>query len=700
MPLLLLSVITQAEPLTRRFIVELQQDPDSPNQSFFINSDPLILSGKPSVITNTNSYSGSDFPLYDTRQRLDSNRVKRTLIESISWQWLYATNLLVTYELTLTTRGTPLSPTPYSWLLIETAVAVGRLLQSYWNPDSLLFKPIGIHMLSTLALEDHRFVITTMVPGSEQQQQQQGQLSESSGKQAPQASSHPAGAFTSPRYSSSTDGNGDSQQQSHTLGLNCFVHPCHGVCKFRSLSDHTYSTSAWTPYAEPICPPVDKATIPVNLPASADDWIIIQGLLILGKYGTDNETEISCTPAHFTPLMVTSETQQTTTEPTQWGESSPRLSRSVTGQGTEHSGKLICDVTLFEKNSQQRPCGKVCKNTRALSAHKINYHSGQRTCDATVLGEDGKEQSCGKLCKNTQLLSYHKKRDHTGQQICKAIVVGKHGQQRQCEKVCNNAASLANHKKNFHSGQKTCKTTVVSEDGQPRLCGIVFGTTQALFYHKSRDHTGQQICDVIMIGKDGQQLPCGIVCNNAKALSDHKSNFHTGQRTCDLTLIGEDGQQWPCGKVCKSNKELLYHKRRHHTGQKTCDLTVVGEHHQLEPCGKVCNNAQALLMHKSRFHKRQRTCQVTIVGEDSQPQPCGKLCKSIEALLDHIRRDHTGKQTCNVVLIPEDGQPRQCGKVCISAKALSNHKRIHRKRKPVGGNQDVDPSAPKGRANR
>ncbi|WP_422132387.1 hypothetical protein [Endozoicomonas sp. ALD040] len=657
--LLLLSVIAQAESLTRGFVVELQQDPGSPNQSFFINSDPLTLSGKPSVITK--SYSGSDFPPYDKRQRPDSNRVKTPLIESIFWQWLYATDLLVTYELTRATRGTALSPTPYSWLLIEMAVAVGWFLQSYWNPDSLLFKPFGIHMSFILTLEDHRFVITTMVPGSEQQQQQ-GQLSQSTGKQAPQASSQPASAFNSPLYSGSADGNGDSQQQSHTLGLNCFVHPCHGVCKFRSLSDHTYSMSAWTACADPIGPPGNKATIPGNLPASANDWIIIQGLLILGQHGTDNENEISSTPAHFTPLMVTSETQQTATETPQWGQRPPGLSRTVTGQATEQSEKLICDLTLCVENGQQRSCGKFYRNAHALSLHKNGYHTGHRTCDVTVVGEDGKERSCGTFCNNAAALTRHKQKEHSGQQICDTTVVRKDGRQRPCGKVCKNAIALSKHKRHIHSGQRTCVIKVVRENGQ--------------------------------------QQPCGKVCKNVQALLAHKINNHSEQKTCDLTVIGEDGQQRPCAKVCKNGQLLLYHKRSLHTGQQTCDLTVIGEHHQPQPCGKVCSSTQALLIHKSRFHTRQRTCQVKIVGEDGQSRPCATLCKGIGALSDHKRRDHTGKLTCNVILVPEDGQPQQCGKVCISAKALSNHKRTHRKRKPVGGNQDVEIIAPKGKANR
>ncbi|WP_257282223.1 ankyrin repeat domain-containing protein [Endozoicomonas sp. ISHI1] len=54
--------------------------------------------------------------------------------------------------------------------------------------------------------------------------------------QAQEATARPTGSFNSYLYSDSAGGKGGSQQHRHTLGLDCFVFPCHGVCQFRPSS--------------------------------------------------------------------------------------------------------------------------------------------------------------------------------------------------------------------------------------------------------------------------------------------------------------------------------------------------------------------------------------------------------------------------------------------------------------------------------
>ncbi|WOG27010.1 hypothetical protein [Endozoicomonas sp. 8E] len=608
--------------MTRRFILELQQDSGSQNESFSINPNGITSSFNTSAISDSNGYSGSNFPPYYKRQRPYGYRLKTKPIESISWQWLYATDLLVAYELTLTTRGTQPGPIPYSWLLIETVLAVGWLLKSYWNPHSPLFKAIELQSSSILTQGGDIYAINTMVPGSGQEQQQV-QLSQLADQQNKQPTRQTASAFTHALYSCSGDGNGDSQKHSHTLGLDCFVHPCHGVCRFRTSSDRTHSMTVGIACPDPVGSLSDETPISGNLPASADDLIIVQGLLSLTKYKPHEETEISCTPVHFTSPMGTSATRQTTGSP-QWGQSPARLSRTGTRQATDHSGNRTCYEILYGKNGQQRPCGKICKNTSALKVHKSRYHTGQRTCYTAVVPENGEKRPCGRVCNNAQALSEHKKRDHTGQQICDVTVVKKDGKQRPCGKVYKNAPTLSMHKSRYHTGQRTCQVTIVMEDGQQRSCAKVCKNLQALSDHKNRDHTGQQICDARVVEKDGQQRPCGKICQSARTLLDHKRNTHSGPQTCDLTVLGKDGP----------------------------------------------------------------------------PRQCGKICKSSLALSNHKRRDHTGQQTCNETLVTEDGQTKLCGMVCKNAHDLSCHKRTHRKHNTVGGNQDVDLIAPKGRANR
>uniref|UniRef100_UPI0021490572 ankyrin repeat domain-containing protein n=1 Tax=Endozoicomonas sp. ISHI1 TaxID=2825882 RepID=UPI0021490572 len=233
-PLLLmtLSVVCLAQPLTRRFVVELEQKAGSPSQNVFIKPDHHTLSNTLSDIAHTKGYTESDLPSDQKQRRLNGCEPKTTIIESIPWPRLYGTHLLVGYELILTTKNTPLSSTSYSWLPLEVFVAVGWLLKSYWNIDSPSFNPIKQKELCQV----YPLATIITVPGSGNNQQQHSP-SESSGQQSQETTARPAGSFNRLLYSDSADGSGGSQQHLHSLGLNCFVSPCHGVCQFRPSSD-------------------------------------------------------------------------------------------------------------------------------------------------------------------------------------------------------------------------------------------------------------------------------------------------------------------------------------------------------------------------------------------------------------------------------------------------------------------------------
>ncbi|WP_257253312.1 hypothetical protein, partial [Endozoicomonas sp. SESOKO3] len=189
------------------------------------------LLGNPSYSTDTNDYVAPISPPDNKSHRLVSYRLKTSFIESISWQLLYATHFPVAYELVMTSNDAALSGKPYSWIPVEAFVAVGWLLKSYWHPDSLLFKPLEPLKSS----QDYPFTITTAMIGSGNMKQ--NQPSGSSVQQVPQATSNRIGSYTGSLYSGSGGSNEDSEQHQHTLGLNCFVHLCNGVCRFRHLSN-------------------------------------------------------------------------------------------------------------------------------------------------------------------------------------------------------------------------------------------------------------------------------------------------------------------------------------------------------------------------------------------------------------------------------------------------------------------------------
>ncbi|WP_422139983.1 hypothetical protein [Endozoicomonas sp. ALC020] len=711
-------VVCQAEPLTGPFIVEFEQDAGPQSRSCSIKRAQHTLSDNPSDTA-------------DNQHRPPGYGVDTTPVESSSWQLFYANHLLSGYELILTIRGASARSTPCSWIPVEVVIAFSWLLKSYCRPHSTLFNLIELKEAPQEASQNNPFAIITALFGSERNQQQHPP-SEPSGLQASQATPSLASSIIRPLYSASGRGNRSPQQYFHTLDLNCFVYPCHGVCGFRPSPNST-EPSEWPPNSEdgssdhagvkpgqktpphsangyspgysdhsgfvnakdfqeirpfeirinppdihlqcdsgqpseqqadqhqlhgldgnlngcnpgcsmsaevantaPMEPVNDDIPMRRHLPITADDLVIVNGLLKLRGQNLLGETGISFTSTH-------SETQHITTESSQSAQSQPDLFQTEAIQATDNSGQNICHVTMIGKNDRMRSCRKSCKSDQAQTDHK-------RT-------------------------------DDTRQRICQETVPGKSGQQRPCRTVCKNANALSSHKNRYHKGQQTCKVNVINENGQQQSCGKVCKNNRALGDHKSRDHSGQQVCEVIEPGQDGQQQPCGMICKNAKALSCHKSRGHSGQKTCDRTVIGDDGQPRPCGKLYKNAQALSTHKSRFHSGQKICDVTVVGEDGQLRPCGIIFKNAPSMSSHKSKVHSGQKTCDAIVVGEDTKLRPCGKFFKNAQDLSSHKRRDHTGQQACDETVAVMYDQQRRCGKICLNAHALSVHKRLHRKRK-------------------
>ncbi|WP_257281704.1 hypothetical protein [Endozoicomonas sp. ISHI1] len=644
----LLSVACMAESLTEPFIIELEQT----NQSFSIKRDLRVLPDNPSDITHTEDYAELDSTPDDKRHSTGGNKARTTIIVSISWQWLYVTQLLAGYELILKTKDVPLFPAPYSWVPVEAVVAVGWFLRSYRNSDSPLFNLIE-HQEATSMLKQRDFPLTTITMMTGSGDNQQHEPSESSGQRTTQTTTCHRRSFTNLFYSGfggySGSGGGSPLQHSHTLGLNCFVHPCHGACQFGPPYDGSGSAE-WSPdsiehsythftngpsydcigHAGPLkaeqpeeywiskilddffesappyhhdqlsgphphdinrdpsnnlnctgsisagaahtiapsgplnhCPPAFR-NLPFN---NTDDFGFINEPADPCRY--PEEIELSLMPLPPFSLMGTSETQQTTSESPQLGQRQLHPSQAGTAKPLpdhrirDHSGYLTCYETVVGDDGQSRPCGKVCKNHKILSAHKYNYHSGQRTCETTVVGEGGQQRPCGKVCQNSQALSSHKVRAHTGERSCEVIVTGEDGQPRPCGKIYKNAAALSSHKSGKHTRQKTCFVTMIGWDGQPRPCGRICKNAQTLASHKNLYHSGQKTCDMTLIAEDGRPQPCGKVFMNGQSLSDHKRVHHSEQKTCDSAVVGEDGQLRPCGKLFKSSKNLSAHKRSH-----------------------------------------------------------------------------------------------------------------------------------------
>ncbi|WOG26962.1 hypothetical protein [Endozoicomonas sp. 8E] len=658
--------------MTSRFIVEFEQNGGFPDQSFSIT--PYTSSD----IADTNGYTGSSSLPDEKRHWSGIYGVKPTLIESISWQWVYTTNLLIAYELILTTQDTPLRANPYTWLPVEAVFAVGLLLKNYWSPNSPLFKPVEQQAASMLRHWDQPFASMITMFGSGHNQQQ-GQHSESSSQQAPKATTQPGGYFINHLYSVSGEGKRNPQQESHTLGLNCFVDPCRGICQFRpSASSRRLAESPLNLEKSSTGP---TGAIPGQ--SSCPPLAIKHGLSCTGYYDSVNTTEpqkkppaktlndrfsfqFQCTSGQtFLPQTHQAQPHDVKDNPT--NSSNHALSMNA-GKAQSNSDQPLHD------NAPRHKCLSITDDDLVIVNGLLNLR------DHSLLKKT--RNSCARKpfrrpagASKTQQITGSPQLDHNPPHISRT---GR-------EQVTN------------LSGQKICNATVVTKNGLQQPCWKVCMNTSALSIHKSKYHTGQKNCIDTVIGVDGQPQPCGRVFKHANALSDHRRREHTKQKTCAEVVAGEDGQTQSCGKIFKNTYALTHHKRTLHSGQKTCPVAVIGEDGQLRPCGRIFKNAESLSSHKCKYHTGQKTCDVTVFGKDNQQQPCGSVFNSLQALSDHRRRNHSSKKICDETIIGKDGTRQQCWTICQNAKAFSDHKRRHRKRKPADVDQKEDLSLQKGK---
>ncbi|WP_257292228.1 hypothetical protein [Endozoicomonas sp. ONNA1] len=409
--LLPLSVICQAEIVTRRFVVELLQNQDtaSPDQVFSTKRDLNTLSGSSLDIDNTNDFTGPDFPADDNLHGFNGYGLATTFIKSISWQLLYATPLLVAYELALTTHEAPPGSKPYSWLPGEALIAVGWLLKSYWNPNSLLFSPMD----QPEGSQDHPFAITTSGL-SEQGEQDNGppnQPPASSDQQASGTTTQSTGFFTNPLNYGSDDGNEDPQQQQHTFALNCFVHPCHGVCRFRPPS-----ASGGLDEADeecPICTEMFRNGIVTPCCSKRIDTHCLRRAF-LSTPGSSTKTCPFCREdlswlAQSPAFSVSEEAQQGLADPF---HEPPGNSSSQTDPFVFASGQRICEAPIMGEDGQIRPCGVLCPSAKDLSYHNFIMHTKQRICGETATGVNGWERQCKRVFRNSKALAKHKAKYH------------------------------------------------------------------------------------------------------------------------------------------------------------------------------------------------------------------------------------------------------------------------------------------------
>ncbi|WOG28481.1 hypothetical protein [Endozoicomonas sp. 8E] len=418
LPLFSLTVSCQAEPLHRHFIVEFEQWGGSPGTIFSVKPVQPAFSDHPSYLAVTNGYAESVLPPDDKPQKLGDYGVKTTFYDSISWQLIYATHLPFVCELVLATHNADMSVKPSSSLPLGALFAVGWLMDSYWNPDSPLFNPMG----QLEASQVHPFAITTMMlPGQGQGKKDQQNPPSSSGQQASGAAAQITGFFTSPTDFGSGDGNENPEQQQHTLCFNCFVDSCNGVCKHRPSPDGdrpaewgpnpgTSSTGCARVKHEQILPSGvktrERARQMELLHLSTKKRRVQERISVIDRLkecqillaheirAEEKARKAGVTPEQNSPSASVVPFGQQLTD--WWNPRDPILrhqkKRVVLGQLKE------CELRLAEISAEE-------------IAESFKIQNELLVCDLRVV-EEGQQVLCGKAFNTAQALSDHKRKQH------------------------------------------------------------------------------------------------------------------------------------------------------------------------------------------------------------------------------------------------------------------------------------------------
>ena len=544
--LLCLSFICLADTQTQSFIVEVEhQSESSPNQNFSIKPDPTAmpaidmapllwetpsLQETPSETADTSGYPGSDSPP-DNKPRRPSGlwETMTTVVESISWQALYATRDVIGYTLTLTLQKQEgsLEPITYSWMPVIATVVVGWLTSTHWNPEQPLFTQMHQQEVNL----QHQLAIITLGKDGDKDGQSGSTAQGNSGNSKESSSaSHPV--FTRVFVANNHPINGGSgggeppSERPHSTDRTSYCHACcHEPCRLNtSHADKPLSPEGFV-RPQPcsghlLCnrkPCIFKAKVK-GMPASSNDQEA--GMSPEKKHRTSPTvvSDPACGSSIHCHLSATSESLQCTL-----------MNTTPEEQSQSHETQpLAYDVTVVREDGQQRPCETVCQNESALSTYKSSYPTWPQTCGETVTGKDGQPQSCQQVFRYERALLSHKRKCHSGPQTCNVIVLDKNGLGQRCNKVFKNPRDLARHKSSYHTGSRICDVEVTGEDGQKRLCGKNCKHAQDLAVHKSNSHR-PRICDVIVVGGDGQERSCGVACQNARALLNHQST-HTKRK--------------------------------------------------------------------------------------------------------------------------------------------------------------------------
>ena len=183
------------------------------------------LQSKPTEIISTNSYSGSDTPP-DDKPYSPRGYWERltTVVESVSWQLLYASNEVTGYKLLLAFQEDSYQPQPFSWMPVVATVVVGWLARSNWNPEAPMFNQLDEQATN----QQHELQIITLMdnPGGGYSQATGTWGHGQSFDMYSSSAANSYNSFGNYQRGDYSDDPGWPTTPVHSYGENCYEQPC------------------------------------------------------------------------------------------------------------------------------------------------------------------------------------------------------------------------------------------------------------------------------------------------------------------------------------------------------------------------------------------------------------------------------------------------------------------------------------------
>ena len=183
------------------------------------------LQSKPTEIISTSSYSGSDTPP-DDKPYSPRGYWERltTVVESVSWQLLYASNEVTGYKLLLAFQEDSYQPQPFSWMPVVATVVVGWLARSNWNPEAPMFNQLDEQATN----QQHELQIITLMdkPGGGYSQAAGSWGHSWSFDMHSSSAANSYNSFGNYQRGDYDDDPGWPTTPVHSYGENCYEQPC------------------------------------------------------------------------------------------------------------------------------------------------------------------------------------------------------------------------------------------------------------------------------------------------------------------------------------------------------------------------------------------------------------------------------------------------------------------------------------------